>query len=140
MNQLSTDLGTVLLGEGFYSLGQFTGGNGCYHIHHVYIRNIVQLARPAFAHTDNRQIQGIYGCTPRGCRAQSTTQTLGNFGAGYRERSFQSGGGKISKMPPNRGHKFHRIGRTHINKRNFRECGTVRHAQRRIPVFTRHLT
>ena len=101
MHELRADGGTFVLGElerGALPLcpgmrrGASGGGfHGRNHIHHVNVRDVVQLAGTALTHTDNRQVQGVYGFASARSR-QTGPQSLRYFGARNSERTLQRGG------------------------------------------------
>ena len=141
MHEFRADGGTFVLGElergalplcpGIRRGGGFHGRN---HVHHINVRDVVQLAGTALTHADNRQIQGIYGFASAR-RSQAGAEPLRNFGAGNGERTLQRGGSQIGEVTTDGGHHFDRVFTAHVEQGDARQGGAVGNAQGHVAVF-----
>ena len=111
--------------------GGFHGRN---HVHHVNVRDVVQLAGTALTHTDNRQVQGVYGFASARSR-QAGAQPLRHFGAGNGECTLQRGGSQIGEVTTDGGHHFDRVFTAHVEQGDARQGGAVGDAQGHVAVF-----
>ena len=144
MHELRADGGTFVLGElerGALPLrpgmrrGASGGGfHGRNHVHHVNVRDVVQLAGTALAHADNRQVQGVYGFTSARSR-QAGAQPLRHFGAGNGKRTLQRGGSQIGEVTTDGGHHFDRVFAAYVEQGDARQGGAVGDAQDHVAVF-----
>ena len=139
--EFRADGGTFVLGElerGALPLrpGIGCGGGfyGCNHVHHVNVRDVVQLAGTALTHADNRQVQGVYGFASARSR-QAGAQPLRHFGAGNGERTLQRGSSQISEVTTDGGHHFDRVFTAHVEQGDARQGGAVGNAQGHVAVF-----
>ena len=144
VHEFRADGGTFVLGElerGALPLcpgmrrGASGGGfHGRNHIHHVNVRDVVQLAGTALTHTDNRQVQGVYGFASARSR-QTGPQSLRYFGARNSERALQRGGCQIGEVTTDGGHHFDRVFTAHVEQGDARQGGAVGNAQGHVAVF-----
>ena len=141
VHEFRADGGTFVLGElergvlplcpGIGCGGGFYGRN---HVHHVNVRDVVQLAGTALTHADNRQVQGVYGFASARSR-QAGAQPLRHFGACNGERTLQRGGSKIGEVTTDGGHHFDRVFTAHVEQGDARQGGAVGNAQGHVAVF-----
>ena len=141
VHEFRADGGTFVLGElerGTLPLGPGVGCgggfHGCNHVHHVNVRDVVQLAGTALTHADNRQVQGVYGFASARSR-QAGAQPLRHFGAGNGERALQRGGSQIGEVTTDGGHHFDRVFTAHVEQGDARQGGAVGNAQGHVAVF-----
>ena len=144
MHELRADGGTFVLGElergalplcpGIGHGGHSAGLDRRDHVHHVNVRDVVQLAGTALTHTDNRQVQGVYGFASARSR-QAGAQPLRHFGAGNGERTLQRGGGQIGEVTTDSGHHFDRVFAAHVKQGDARQGGAVGDAQGHVAVL-----
>ena len=139
MHEFRADGGTFVLGElerGGLPLCPGAGRefDRRYHVHHVNVRDVVQLAGAALTHADNRQVQGVYGLAAARGR-QAGAQSLRDLGARDGERTLQRGGGQIGKVTTDGGHHFDRVFAAHIEQGDARQGGAVGDAQGHVAVL-----
>ena len=144
MHELRADGGTFVLGElerGALPLcpgmrcGASGGGfHGRNHVHHVNVRDVVQLAGTALAHADNCQVQGVYGFASARSR-QSGAQPLRHFGSRNGKSTLQRGSSQIGEVTTDGGHHFDRVFAAHVEQGDARQGGAVGDAQGHVAVF-----
>ena len=139
MHELRADGGTFVLGELERGGLPLCPGVGCRlygrnHVHHVNVRDVVQLAGTALTHADNRQVQGVYGFASARSR-QAGAQPLRNFRAGNGERTLQRGGSQIGEVPTDGGHHFNRVFAAHVEQGDARQGGAVGDTQGHVAVL-----
>ena len=142
VHELRANGGTLILGElerGGLPLrpgaGNSTGFDRRDHVHHIDVRNIVQLAGATLTHADNRQVQGVYGLAAARSR-QAGAQPLRHLGARNGERTLQRGGGQVGEVTADGRHHLYRVLAAHVDHGDARQGGPVGYAQGYVAVLT----